>query len=188
GRLYVRVGFRRAALLGTGLIALGSAPLVGLGPQSPLLLASVAMGLCGIGLGICSPTFLLAPQSAVPWNLRGVITSSTQFFRTIGGSVGIALLGALLNWRLASDLGAAGLGDEADSLVNAVLSSAGRAVLPPETLQQLSLALADGLHLVFLAMFAVALLGLAQVILFAATPSHSQPEPEPTLERAGQRA
>ncbi|HEV2124491.1 MAG TPA: MDR family MFS transporter, partial [Chloroflexota bacterium] len=102
GRLYVRVGFRWSALLGTGLIALGIAPLTFVGPETPLLLMMIGMGITGVGLGNASTAFLLAPQSAVPWNLRGAVTSSTQFARTIGGSVGVALLGAWMNSRLES--------------------------------------------------------------------------------------
>ena len=130
GRLYLRFGFRATAALGTALIALGVSPLVLVGPQTPLLAVAVPMGIAGVGLGIASPAFLLAPQSAVPWHLRGAVTSSTQFARTIGGSLGVALLGALLNARLVAALsGVPGLpgapdvasGSGPDALVSALL-------------------------------------------------------------------
>lgn len=169
GRLYLWLGFRRAALLGTGLIALGIAPLAALRPDTPLLLASAGMGVTGIGLGITSPAFLLAPQSVVPWNLRGAITSSTQFFRTIGGSVGVALLGAALNNHLTGALAGAGgaTGRDVEDLASAVLNTAARAALPPEVVQALTVALADGLRQTYLALLGLALLGLLQVAVFA---------------------
>ncbi len=176
GRLYLRFGFRATAALGTFLIALGVSPLVLVGPQTPLLAVAVPMGIAGVGLGTASPAFLLAPQSAVPWNLRGAVTSSTQFARTIGGSLGVALLGALLNARLGAALaGAPGLpgasgvatGSGPDALVSALLQPATRAALPPEMVQALSAVLAGALHAVYVALALLALVGLGQVLLFA---------------------
>jgi EmrB/QacA subfamily drug resistance transporter len=176
GRLYLRFGFRATAALGTFLIALGVSPLVLVGPQTPLLAVAVPMGIAGVGLGTASPAFLLAPQSAVPWHLRGAVTSSTQFARTIGGSLGVALLGALLNARLGAALaGAPGLpgasgvatGSGPDALVSALLQPATRAALPPEMVQVLSAVLAGALHAVYVALALLALVGLGQVLLFA---------------------
>ncbi len=172
GRLYLRAGFRTTAILGTGLIALGTAPLLLIGTGTPLLAVAAPMAITGAGLGIASPAFLLAPQAAVPWHLRGAVTSSTQFARTIAGSLGVALLGALLNARLAAtlpDLPAlpAGAGGTADDLVSAVLNPATRGTLPEGMVQALSAALAGSLHTVYLALSLVALAGLALVLLFA---------------------
>jgi EmrB/QacA subfamily drug resistance transporter len=178
GRLYVRAGFYRTALLGTGLIALGIAPLVLLSPDTPLVLASIGMGIAGVGFGNASVAFLLSPQSAVPWNLRGAVTSSTQFARTIGGSVGVALLGAILNARLSAAAldaaGAAGIdSQDVNDLVSAMLNQTARAALPPDAVAALSLAMADALHWIYLALFALAALSLAQVALFG----RSRPRP-----------
>jgi hypothetical protein len=152
-------------------------PLVLLRPDTPLLLAGIGMGIAGIGFGNASVAFLLAPQSAVPWNLRGAVTSSTQFARTIGGSVGVALLGAVLNARLGAAAsavestatvsavqGAAGSQD-VNGLVSAMLSVTARAALAPETVAALSGAMADGLRWIYLALFSLAALSLAQVAL-----------------------
>jgi hypothetical protein len=178
GRFYVWAGFRTAALAGTLVIVLGVAPLLALTAHTPLVLVSVVMGLTGIGFGVTSSTFLLGPQSAVPWSLRGAVTSSTQFFRSIGGSVGVALMGALLNARLAAALpaetltaagstSAAGAARDANSLISALLSAAGRAALPAEVVRGLSEAMAGGLHQIYVALLALALVGLGQVLLFA---------------------
>jgi hypothetical protein len=51
----------------------------------------------GIGLGITMPLYTIAVQNAVPYNVLGVATSSTAFFRSIGGSVGLAVLGSVMN-------------------------------------------------------------------------------------------
>jgi len=48
------------------------------------------MFIIGTGLGLASTAFILSVQNAVPWTLRGVATASTQFVRTIGGTLGVA--------------------------------------------------------------------------------------------------
>src|SRR2546429_5869270 len=53
-------------------------------------------------LGLMSPFFTPAVQNAVPWNVRGVATASTQFFRTMGGTVGVAVMGTILNLQMAA--------------------------------------------------------------------------------------
>ena len=58
----------------------------------------------GTGLGLMSTAFILAVQNAVPWNVRGVATASTQFFRTMGGTVGVAVMGTILNLQMAARL------------------------------------------------------------------------------------
>jgi EmrB/QacA subfamily drug resistance transporter len=172
GRLYLRAGFRATAVTGTALIAVGTAPLVLIGATTPLFLVAIPMAITGAGLGIVSPAFLLAPQSAVPWHLRGAVTSSTQFSRTIAGSIGVALLGALLNGRLSRALATAPAGTAIpsgatpESLVSAVLNSTTRASLAPEAVQTVSLALAGALHSVYLVLFLLALAGLGQVLVF----------------------
>ena len=42
-------------------------------------------------------SYLLAPQEAVAWQQRGLITSGVTFFRSIGGALGVGLLGAMFN-------------------------------------------------------------------------------------------
>ncbi len=173
GRLYVRLGFQATALLGVGCIALGIGVLTLVTAQTPLWLMMVGAGVSGVGFGSASTAFLLAPQSAVPWNLRGAVTSSTQFARTIGGAIGVALLGASLNARMAGTVaalpGLAGLPatQEREQMVSALLTPASRATLPADAVALLSGAMEEGLHGVYLALLVVAALNVAQVLLFA---------------------
>ncbi len=189
GRLFVKVGFRWTALLGTSLITLGCGILAFVGESAPLLLVGVAMGFAGLGFGISSPAFILAPQTAVPWNLRGVITSSTQFFRTIGGAVGVALLGAALNWRLLAELPRGLAEQDVEGLLNKIVNVEGRASLSAETVQSLSTAMAHGLHLVYLELLVVAAIGLLQIVLFAESRGNRETEvSETAMEPASQQA
>jgi MFS family permease len=193
GRLYLRIGFRNAGLLGTSLAAAGTLPLALLARDTPLIVPSVAMGLTGVGLGVISPAFLLAPQSAVPWRLRGAVTSSIQFSRTIAGSMGVALLGAVLNARLGAAAAtlAAQAGMPAEDLTSAMLNPATRTSIPPETLAALVAAMADGLHRIYVALAILATLAVLQVVLFARDPGRdaegtgSAPSDRPLETAAG---
>jgi hypothetical protein len=57
----------------------------------------------GFGLGITMPLYTIAVQNAVPYKVMGVATSSIAFFRSLGGSVGLAIFGSVLNNRFASE-------------------------------------------------------------------------------------
>ncbi|HYH11704.1 MAG TPA: MFS transporter, partial [Thermomicrobiales bacterium] len=58
----------------------------------------------GVGLGLVMPTITLAVQNAFPARQLGVTTSSLQFFRQIGGTIGIALMGTFLTSRLQANV------------------------------------------------------------------------------------
>lgn len=62
------------------------------------------MGLAGFGLGVAMPIFNLAVQNALPQSDLGAATSSTQLFRSIGSTVGLAIMGGLLNTMLIDKL------------------------------------------------------------------------------------
>ena len=108
-RLLLRFGFRATAIGATLLIALGSAGLVLVGLDAPPMVLYVSMALLGFGFGPSTSAFLMVLQEAVPWSQRGVATSSTQLFRSLGGTVGVALLGSILHVSLTSRITAAGL-------------------------------------------------------------------------------
>ncbi|MNI64630.1 Multidrug resistance protein 3 [compost metagenome] len=67
-------------------------------------MAVVAMIIFGIGLGLGMPVFSLATQNAVPHKELGVVTASTQLFRNLGGTIGIAVMGTVMSNSLTSNL------------------------------------------------------------------------------------
>jgi hypothetical protein len=50
------------------------------------------------------PVYVIAIQNAVPYSIMGVATSTNTFFRSIGGAVGLAIAGSVMNNRLADEL------------------------------------------------------------------------------------
>jgi MFS family permease len=96
--LVVRWGFRRTALIGSVLATISFVGLVicALVHASGWVLAAVLM-VGGVGFGSASMPYLLSVQHMVTWRQRGLVTSAVQFFRTMGGAVGIGVLGMLFN-------------------------------------------------------------------------------------------
>ena len=73
-------------------------------PATPLMLFSATLGLAGIGVGIVSVATLLIVQNSLDATNLGVATSSQQFARTLGGTIGIGVSGSLATAYLARGL------------------------------------------------------------------------------------
>ncbi|WP_243450207.1 hypothetical protein [Desulfosporosinus sp. Sb-LF] len=58
----------------------------------------------GLGMGLVMPTLTIAVQSVFPPSERGVVTAATQFFRSIGSTLGMTILGVVMNQYSASSL------------------------------------------------------------------------------------
>jgi MFS family permease len=102
GRLVPRLGYRPLLVAGFGTSAAAAILLaLSLRPGAPLALVQALTALYGAGLGLANPPLLIAIQTSVPWSRRGVATASTLFFRTIGGTLAVGLLGAVLANALA---------------------------------------------------------------------------------------
>ncbi len=157
--MVVKFGFRQIALVGASLVVISfTGLLLGAIHNWPNWSITAILALCGLGFGPASMSYLLAAQNAVTWQNRGVITSSVQFFRTIGGAVGIGLLGAMFNFLTRTEmdkLSATGVS------ASALLDPHARSALPTDALRAASSAIAGGLILVFAAMLASAMLLLS---------------------------
>ncbi|MBX3218397.1 MAG: MFS transporter [Labilithrix sp.] len=97
GRLIPRLGFRplvRFGVLVVGLATVGLALAITRGATSAeLRTASAAFG---IGMGFANTAQVIAVQTSVSFNQRGVATASTMFFRSIGGTIGVGVMGVVL--------------------------------------------------------------------------------------------
>jgi MFS family permease len=165
--LVVRWGFRNVSMLGSTLIVIGFSGLLictSLGVSKHILAAVLAV--TGLGFGPASMSFLLSAQNAVSWQRRGIVTSSIQFFRTIGGSMGIGILGAVFNMIAQPQL----RGLESTGVAPAaLLDPHARALLSPEILRSAGGMIGGGLHWVFIGMLGAAIL---QLIVSRWMPAH----------------
>ncbi len=157
GRLVTRHGFQRLVRLGGVAVALG-----GLGQAAGAWFDSVPVLIAGLvayggGMGFCISSFTVSVQEAAPADQRGIATALAQFARSIGGTVGVAVLGAVL---------AAGLG---------TVSLEGAELGDPTLIEPLRAALVW----VFAVMGVTGVLaGVVAVVLFPSdTPSREQRRP-----------
>jgi EmrB/QacA subfamily drug resistance transporter len=97
GRVYLRIGIRSTALIGAAVVVLGSALLLLLDESSSVIQVGATSFVIGVGMGFAAAPTLIAAQSAVQWQQRGVVTGTNMFFRSAGSAVGVAVFGALVN-------------------------------------------------------------------------------------------
>ena len=97
GQMLSRTGkYRRFAIFGSGLAACALFLLSRVNGNATQLEITGYAILCGCGFGVLTPTYEVVVQNATPREQLGVATGFTQFARTIGGAIGLALLGTIL--------------------------------------------------------------------------------------------
>jgi len=129
GWIMIRVGYQRLVVAGAGLLLAGSMMLALGSREMGIAWTAAATIVIGSGMGLFSAPLLIVIQSNVGWGRRGAATALNQFARTIGGAIGVSLMGVLLQTFVRSardplqarDQLAAGL--HADYVVMVVLSA-----------------------------------------------------------------
>lgn len=102
GRFYLRIGYRRTALIGVAVAVIGASVLTLTASSPNILVVAACCFIVGLGLGLVATPSLIAAQSSVEWNERGVVTGTNLFARSIGSSIGVAVFGAVANAIYAS--------------------------------------------------------------------------------------
>ncbi|AIQ62283.1 DSBA oxidoreductase [Paenibacillus stellifer] len=160
GRMILRAGSRRTAMLGLALIVAGAAGLALLSQGTPEFWLLLLTLLCGVGFGYCSTVFTIIAQSSVGREMRGASTALNTFTRSLGQTVGVAVFGSWLNLRIATLLeNSASAGVSAED-VNRLLNGGEGASPAGSTNGILRTALEGGLHSLFLMMAVIAALSL----------------------------
>ena len=97
GQVITRTGrYRWALLAGPVVMGAGFLMLSTLDAASPRMHATQAMIVTGLGLGLLIQNLALVVQNGVPSRHMGAATSAVQFFRSIGGTIGVSVMGAIL--------------------------------------------------------------------------------------------
>ncbi len=171
GQVVNRAGRKRCAVAGAGALITGAAMTLSFTAGSTEIFSFAAFFIVGLGMGFVSLATLLTVQSSVPPRDLGVATSSNQFARTLGATVGIGVCGSFiaahfstLSDRIArraslegagAHLPESGLGRLEDLLDPRIQAS-----MPPELKQLVHEAVSQGVHQVFLAVLTASLLCL----------------------------
>jgi EmrB/QacA subfamily drug resistance transporter len=164
-RLLLRLNYRTMALAGMVALALGTLLMTGVGVDATRSALATNLALMGIGMGLSVPVLLIAVQTTVPRADLGTATSTLQFSRSVGGAVGVSVMGVVLSLRLAEALRAAGA-DPATISLNRLMDPLARSPATAGALDALMReALAEGVRAVFVIAAAAALMALGAVAL-----------------------
>jgi EmrB/QacA subfamily drug resistance transporter len=205
GQLISRTGkYKVFGLIGMGLAAVGMFLLSRLGIDTPNSMVVLDMILVGAGLGITMPLFTISLQSQFPTRM-GEVTGALQFFRSIGGTVGVALLGGVMNAAFARELSALVSRDSAKfgaaagllgkltaepaKLLNAGALEAVAAKIPPEAKALLApffadvkIALANGIAETFLYAFVLMVMAFIAMWFVREVPLSGKPHLDTAAE------
>jgi EmrB/QacA subfamily drug resistance transporter len=178
-RLILRVGYRALTASGFVLLLTGTFLLTRLTTASSEFDTGVAMAFIGSGMGLCFMVTILSAQNAVDLPRMGVATGLVNFTRQLGGALGVAIAGAVMLNSLTGRI--AELFPGQDIPAGSLLSAQTARAFPVATQEAVRSAFADSLHLVFVAMFVITVLGALTTILVPG----GKPQREEVPEHAG---
>ncbi len=104
GQFSVRTGYRRVTFIGLAIMSFGIYLLTFLSSSSTYISLMEDLAIMGLGLGITFPTVIMAIQYSVDKKQIGIASSLAQFMGNLGGTIGLAILGALQTNVFASQL------------------------------------------------------------------------------------
>jgi EmrB/QacA subfamily drug resistance transporter len=158
GRAISRLGrYRMFPIAGTATLVAGMFLLSRLGPDTAQWLASLYMLVVGVGIGLVMQVLVLVVQNDAEPEHIGVATATATFFRSMGGSFGVAIFGAIFAARLTHELGHLPASVVARLGSGVQINPAQAAQLPPGIHEQFLVAFAHALHGVFLWGMAIAI-------------------------------
>jgi len=153
--------YRVLPIVGMSILAVAAFLMTMFDGATTALFFSAALMLFGTGLGLIFPMTTTVVQNAVPRDLMGTATASSVMFRQIGGSMSVAVFGAIFAANMAAT---AGLPDAAS------LSPAALAALPEAMKTAAAVGVSDALHPVYWIVMGLGLIGLALSLVLREIP------------------
>jgi len=170
GKLMLRFGYRPIIIIGTALLSIGFFLLSEMSKDTSRHGTIAVLLILGTGMGMIFIPLLLAVQNSVPrWRL-GIATSATQFFRSMGATIGVSVMGMVLSTTMLYGTGSLSKSFEASELhylknPDLIVNPGARASLSPEIHNALTNLLASSLRNVFLTGLFVALVAFSSAFL-----------------------
>ncbi|MFD3456095.1 MDR family MFS transporter [Streptomyces sp. NPDC058691] len=189
GRVTTQTGkYKIFPIIGGALIAVGLYLLSTMDTGTSRFVSGVWMAVLGAGMGFLMQITMLIAQNSVEMKDIGVGSSSSTLFRTIGGSFGVALFGAIFAHQVQDSMSAS-LGSAGESAASgpAQMDMASLAKLPEQVQQAYFHAVANGTHHVFLWGAALSLIGFAAAFFVKEIPLRGAPSAAPAEEKDGQQ-
>src|SRR6267143_2203314 len=192
GQLMVRIKrYRYIGTVGAVILTIGLVLLAQVTVGTPEIEVVRDLVLIGLGVGVGMPLYLNATQSAVDPRYLGVVSSQIQFWRNIGSTVGVAILGAVLSHELTQKILASIPPQFAGAIpangnAQAIFDPAVMQRIPPPVLVAIRSALASSLHDIFLIAAGVAALAVFLSLFLQEVPIRGRTAParQPEVETA----
>ncbi len=183
GFLLKWTGYKIWLLIGPPMAALGLFLLSTLHSGSSQTDAIIYLIITGAGLGAVMANFIVAAQNVVCKKDMGVVTSSISLFRSIGGTVGVAALGGLINGRMVQELSNNLAPGVLQTLPTTDANSVGQLLLittvppiPAPILDAIRLSLSNSITFAFFVGAIIVLLSLVASVLVRSVPLKSAEE------------
>src|SRR5205809_526807 len=192
GQLMVRIKrYRYLGTVGSVILVIGLWLLAQVNVGAPEVEVVRDLVLVGLGVGVGMPLYLNATQSAVDVRYLGVVSSQIQFWRHIGSTVGVAILGAVLSHELTQKI-VASIPPQlqgalpANGNAQAIFDPSVMQKIPPAVLVAIRSALASSLHDIFLIAAVVASFSVVVSVFFQEVPLRGRADRvrQPELEAA----
>ncbi|BCY15410.1 MDR family MFS transporter [Actinoplanes sp. L3-i22] len=166
GRLITRTGnIKPFVVAGTITLVAGFAGLSVLDHDTPLWYVGIAMLLVGAGVGMSMQNLVLAVQNTVSLKDIGAASSTIAFFRSLGGTIGVSVLGAVLARRVADSMTTqlAGMGVQSSG-GDSGISALNLGSLPPAIQHVVRVAYGDATGHIFLISMFIAVVGVIAAV------------------------
>ncbi|MCD9196775.1 MDR family MFS transporter [Aeromicrobium wangtongii] len=171
GRLITKTGFwKRFLVLGSVLLIIGLALLATIDHRTPEWHAMVFLGFVGLGMGMLMQNYVLVVQNTVDVSQVGATSAVVAFFRSLGGAVGVSVLGAILAAQVKDDVTSklAALGPAASSAGGGSLLDVKN--LPPQVAEIVREAYGDATGTIFLVAACISVVSLVTALLMKEVP------------------
>ncbi len=190
GRLVTKTGRWKPFLVAGSVTAtVGFALLGTLTADTNFIAVAVYMALVGVGLGATMQNLVLSVQNTVPGNQLGAATATVSFFRSLGGAIGVAALGAVLGNAVLTHIrsGLAALGVPAKSLGGSDSTIPNTATLPHPVARVVETAYGNAVGHLFLTAAPMMALAVITILFIREVPLRTQSGDElvSSLERGG---
>ncbi|MFE9361454.1 MDR family MFS transporter [Streptomyces sp. NPDC006978] len=171
GRLVSRTGKVKPYIItGVVVLALGFLGLSTIDHETSLVIVSLGMLAVGIGVGMSMQNLVLVVQNTVPFSELGAASGAITFFRSLGGTIGVSVLGAVLAnqvaTKIADGLTKLGIDPAASSSGGSTLNIA---AMPPEIQEVVRAAYGDATGHIFLISAGIAAVGVVATLFLTPT-------------------
>ncbi|AEN09573.1 MFS transporter [Streptomyces sp. SID8360] len=171
GRLVSKTGKVKPYIIaGVVVLTLGFLGLSTIDHETSLVIVSLGMLAVGMGVGMSMQNLVLVVQNTVPFSELGAASGSITFFRSLGGTIGVSVLGAVLANQVATKIAAGltelGIDPAASSSGGSTLNIA---AMPPEIQEVVRAAYGDATGHIFLISAGIALVGVVASLFLTPT-------------------